>query len=157
MNEDIEDIRLKFDKRIQAPEPDLVALLSSIDQVKVAFKYEVKLTPAAILKLKKSVIITSAGASTRIEGSRLNDEEVEKIMKEMNIQKFEDRDSQEVVGYIEVLQNVFDSYQKLNLRESTIKHLHSELLKVSSKDKLHKGEYKKRQYCRGDGARWESG
>ncbi|MBI4159604.1 Fic family protein [Candidatus Wolfebacteria bacterium] len=135
----------KFDHRIKSPEPYIVALLAAIDEVKGQFKAGLRMSPQAITSLKKSVLITSAGASTRIEGAKLNDEEVGKVMQGLLISKFADRDSQEVQGYLETLQNVFDSYQSLPLRESTIKALHKELLKYSNKDDLHRGEYKKKE------------
>lgn len=133
----------KFDHRIKSPEPHIVAILAAIDEVKGQFKAGLRMSPQAITSLKKSVLITSAGASTRIEGAKLNDEEVEKVMQGLAVSKFADRDTQEVQGYLETLQNVFDSYQSLPLRESTIKSLHKELLKYSNKDDLHRGEYKK--------------
>jgi Fic family protein len=135
----------KFDYRIKSPEPHIVALLAAIDEVKGQFRAGLRMSPQAITSLKKSVLITSAGASTRIEGARLTDEEVEKIMRGLSVSKFADRDSQEVQGYLETLQNVFDSYQTLALRESTIKSLHKELLKYSDKDDLHRGEYKRKE------------
>lgn len=139
-----EDIR-KFDHRINKPDPHIVGLLGAIDEIKGQFKAGLRMNPQAITSLKKSVLITSAGASTRIEGSKLNDAEVEKIMKGLSVSKFTDRDSQEVQGYLETLQNVFDSFQSLPLRESTILSLHKELLKYSTKDDLHRGEYKRKE------------
>jgi hypothetical protein len=91
------------------------------------------------------LLVTSAGASTRIEGAKLSDDEVEKIMQGLAVSKFADRDSQEVQGYLETLQNVFDSYQNLPLRESVITSLHKELLKYANKDEQHRGEYKKKE------------
>ena len=136
---------LKFDNRIKNPEPHIVALLAEIDGIRGEFKSGLRMTPRAVNNLKKSTLITSAGASTRIEGSKLNDEEVQKIMQGLAVSKFADRDSQEVQGYLETLQNVFDNYQSLPLRESTIKSLHNELLKYSSKDERQRGEYKKKE------------
>ncbi|OGY13802.1 MAG: hypothetical protein A3A77_04920 [Candidatus Blackburnbacteria bacterium RIFCSPLOWO2_01_FULL_40_20] len=101
------------------------------------------MTPQAITNLKRSTLITSAGASTRIEGAKLTDEEVEKVMHGLAVSKFADRDSQEVQGYLETLQNVFDSFQTLPLRESVITSLHNQLLKYSHKDDTHRGGYKK--------------
>lgn len=136
---------LKFDYRIKAVEPHIIAFLTAIDEVKVEFRVGLRMTPLAITNLKKSTLITSAGASTRIEGGRLNDEEVARIMQGLAVSKFADRDSQEVQGYLETLQNVFDYYQTLPLRESTILSLHKELLKYSTKDELQRGAYKKKE------------
>jgi len=141
----MDDIFNKFDHRIKNPEPQIVALLAEIDGIRGEFKSGLRMTPQAITNLKKSTLITSAGASTRIEGAKLTDEEVEKVMRGLAVSKFADRDSQEVQGYLETLQNVFDSYQSLHLRESLITSLHNQLLKYSSKDDTHRGGYKKKE------------
>lgn len=103
------------------------------------------MTPQAITNLRRSTLITSAGASTRIEGAKLSDKEVEKVMRGLAVSQFADRDSQEVQGYLETLQNVFDGYQTLPLRESVILSLHNQLLKYSAKDDMHRGVYKKKE------------
>jgi len=139
------DNTIKFDNRVKNPEPHIVALLAEIDGARGEFKAGLRMTPQAITKLKKSTFITSAGASTRIEGARLNDEEVKKIMHGLAVSKFADRDSQEVQGYLETLQKVFDSYQGLPFRESTIQSLYGELLKYSTKDEQQRGQYKKKE------------
>ena len=141
----MDDIFNKFDHRIKNPDPQIVALLAEIDGIRGEFKSGLRMTPQAITNLKKSTLITSAGASTRIEGARLTDEEVEKVMRGLTVSKFADRDSQEVQGYLETLQNVFDSYQNLPLRESLITSLHNQLLKYSHKDDAHRGGYKKKE------------
>ena len=103
------------------------------------------MTPQAITSLKRSVLITSAGASTRIEGAKLPDEEVERVMQGLTASKLTERDYQEVQGYLEVLKNVFDSYKTLPLCEGVIQSLHNELLKYSKKDQPHKGKYKTKE------------
>ncbi len=135
----------KFNKRISTPEPHIVAILAEIDGIRGEFKSGMRMTPQAIISLKKSVLITSTGASTRIEGSKLSDDEVEKILSNLSVTKFSDRDSQEVQGYLETLQNVFECCKTLPLRESVITSLHNELMKYSEKDRLHKGKYKKQE------------
>ncbi len=136
---------LKFDHRIKTPDPHIVALLGEIDGIRGELKSGLRMNPQAITNLKKSTLVTSAGASTRIEGGKLTDEEVQKILQGLVASKFSDRDSQEVQGYLETLQNVFDSYQTLPLRESIIQSLHNELLKYSTKDEFHRGQYKKKE------------
>ena len=135
----------KFDHRIKTPDPHIISFLTAIDEMRGAFRVGLRMTPQAITNLHKSVLVTSAGASTRIEGSKISDEEVKKIMEGFSIQKFSDRDSQEVQGYLETLKNVFDNYKDLPLRESIITSLHKELLKYSNKDDLHRGEYKHKE------------
>lgn len=141
----MDDITKKFDARIKTPEPHIVALLAEIDGIRGEFKSGLRMTTQAITNLRKSTLITSAGASTRIEGAKLNDEEVEKVMRGLSVSKFADRDSQEVQGYLETLQNVFDGYKTLPIRESVITSLHNQLLKYSTKDDTHRGGYKKKE------------
>ena len=141
----MDNIIKKFDYRITSLEPHIVALLAEIDEIKGQFRAGLRMTPQAITNLRKSTIITSAGASTRIEGAKLSDREVEKVMRGLAVSKFADRDAQEVQGYLETLQNVFDNFQSLPLRESVVLSLHKELLKYSGKDDTHRGEYKKKE------------
>ena len=139
------DITRKFDHRIKNPDPHIVALLAEIDGIRGEFKGGLRMTPQAITNLKRSTLITSAGASTRIEGAKLPDKKVEEVMRGLAVSKFADRDSQEVQGYLDTLQNVFDSFQTLPLRESVITSLHNQLLKYSHKDDTHRGGYKKKE------------
>lgn len=141
----MDEIKAKFNKRIQTPEPHIVGLLAEIDGIRGEFKSGLRMTPQAITSLKRSVLVTSAGASTRIEGSKLNDKEVEEVLQGLANSKFAERDYQEVQGYLETLQNVFNSYENLPLREGVISSLHKELLKYSSKDDLHRGKYKQKE------------
>jgi len=141
----MEQFKPKFDHRVRTPEPHIVALLAEIDGIRGEFKSGLRMTPQAIINLKRSTLVTSAGASTRIEGAKLTDEEVQKIMQGLAVSKFADRDSQEVQGYLETLQNVFDSYKTLPLREGTVLSLHKELLKYSTKDEAQRGAYKKKE------------
>jgi len=135
----------KFNKRLAFSSEmshKIYGLISQIDELKGQWKMSTNLSPQILGVLKRSVIVTSSGASTRIEGAKLSDEQVGKLLKGLKIKKFITRDEQEVAGYAELLSNIFDSYEKLELSESTIKHFHSELLKYSEKDIRHRGEYK---------------
>lgn len=119
--------------------------IAQIDDLRGQWIGSAKLHPQVLNRLKKSVLITSSGASTRIEGAHLSDSDVEKLMQGVNIQKFSDRDKQEVKGYFELLNNIFESWQTIHFREGTIQHFHKEILKYVEKDKIHRGEYKKNE------------
>jgi Fic family protein len=119
--------------------------IAQIDELKGQWIGGVKLGPQVLGRLKKTVLVTSTGASTRIEGARLADEDVEKLMRGVAMQQFSDRDKQEVQGYYELLNNVFDSWDRLKFTEGLIKHFHLELLKYVEKDSLHRGDYKKQE------------
>ncbi|KKU92039.1 MAG: Filamentation induced by cAMP protein Fic [Microgenomates group bacterium GW2011_GWA1_48_10] len=132
----------RFDQRLENLPSGIWARVARIDELKGRFVAGAELGPQALKGLRRSVLVTSSGASTRIEGAKLSDEDVEKMMRGIDIVKFANRDKQEVQGYFELLQNVFASWEDLSLSEGTIKHFHQELLKYVEKDKLHRGEYK---------------
>ncbi len=136
---------IKFNKRLQNIPDNIWSIITQIDQLQGQWIAGAKLSPQVLGRLKRSVLITSTGASTRIEGAKLSDEDIEKMMRGISIQKFTDRDKQEVKGYYELLENVFNSWKKLHFNEGTIKHFHSELLKYADKDQEHKGDYKKQE------------
>lgn len=135
----------KFNHRFRNIPDSIWAKISQIDRLQGQWIAGAKLSPQVLGRLKRSVLITSTGASTRIEGARLSDEDVEKLMRGINIQKFRDRDKQEVKGYYELLDKIFDSWKHLRFSESAVKHFHKEMLKYVEKDKLHRGEYKKQE------------
>ncbi|MCJ7624435.1 MAG: Fic family protein, partial [Anaerolineaceae bacterium] len=132
-----------LDQRLKDLPASVWQKITQIDELKGQWIGGVKLGPQVLGRLKKSVLVTSTGASTRIEGAKLSDEDIEKLMRGITIQQFSDRDKQEVQGYYELLNNVFDSWDRLRFTENLIKHFHRELLKHVEKDSRHRGEYKK--------------
>jgi Fic family protein len=72
----------------------------------------------------------------------MTDKEVQQLLKNVKITKFKTRDEQEVIGYYEVLELVFDNFSEIKLSENYIKQLHQLLLKHSNKDERHRGGYK---------------
>lgn len=132
----------RFEKRFEVIPANIISLIASIDELKGQWSVGANLHPQILGRLKLSVLITSTGASTRIEGAKLSDSDVEDLMKGISVQKFKDRDAQEVKGYYELLKNVFDSWKEIMLNESTIKHFHQEILKYVEKDSFHRGQYK---------------
>ncbi len=135
----------RLNNRLKNLPENIWSLVNKIDLFKGQWIGGAQLNPHALGRLKRSVLITSTGASTRIEGAGLSDEDVEKLMRGLSMQKFADRDKQEVKGYYELLENVFNSWKHIPFTESTIKHFHSELLKYVKKDEPHRGEYKKKE------------
>ncbi len=132
----------KFDRRLEMIPTSILSLIAAIDELKGRWIAGINLHPQILGRLKQSVLITSTGASTRIEGAKLSDSEVEELMKGIAVQKFKDRGAQEVKGYYELLKNAFDSWRSIKLNEGTIKHFHQEILKYVKKDTFHRGQYK---------------
>lgn len=120
----------------------IYAALAEIDAVKTAFKITGKLPPQTISRLTQSVIVTSTGASNRIEGNRLTDDEVDALYRNLRIRKFRTRDEQEVAGYLEMLELILGSYADMKLSEALILQLHRDMLKYSGKDERQRGNYK---------------
>ena len=123
--------------------PDLLKLISEIDEFKGAWRAFGTLSPKRLSALRRVATIESIGSSTRIEGSKLSDREVERLLSNLEIKSFESRDEQEVAGYAEVMETVFDSWEHITVTENFIKQLHRDLLKYSEKDEWHRGAYKK--------------
>lgn len=121
---------------------EIYAMLSEIDGVKNSWHITGKLLPQTIERLTRSVIVTSTGASNRIEGNRLTDIEVENLYKNLPVKKFKTRDEQEIAGYLECLEMIFKHYQEIPISESSILRLHNDMLIYSDKDLGQKGNYK---------------
>src|SRR3989344_9332770 len=96
----------KFDRRLEKLTPDIWSKISQIDELRGQWITGAQLSPQVLGRLKRYTLITSTGASTRIEGAKLSDEDVEKLMHGLVMQKFSNRDKQEVRGYYEILENV---------------------------------------------------
>ncbi|MEP1697933.1 MAG: Fic family protein [Paracoccaceae bacterium] len=122
--------------------PDILALISELDEFKGAWKALGTLAPERLSALRRVATIESIGSSTRIEGSKLSDSDVNRLLTNIEIKQFETRDEQEVAGYAEAIETVFASASVITLSENHIKQLHRDLLRHSSKDERHRGDYK---------------
>lgn len=121
---------------------NLIGLISQIDRFDASWSSIEKREGKSLKQLKSIATVRSVGASTRIEGSKMSDEEVTVLLQELDITKLEDRDSQEVVGYFNAFDIISESFSDITISESSIKNLHNVLMKHSKKDEWHKGKYK---------------
>ncbi len=122
--------------------PEILGLVAKIDEFKGAWRASSTLAPDRLSALLRVATIESIGSSTRIEGSKLSDREVERLLSNLQIKTFTTRDEQEVAGYAELMERVFSSWQDITLTENHIKQLHRDLLAYSEKDAWHRGNYK---------------
>ena len=125
-----------------AIDQDSLALIAELDEFKGAWRTLASLAPERLGALRRVATIESIGSSTRIEGSKLSDKEIEQLLASLQIQSFETRDEQEVAGYAEVMGTVFKSWVDIPITENYIKQLHRDLLRWSTKDERHRGAYK---------------
>ncbi len=121
---------------------EILQLISEIDEFKGSWKALGLLAPERLTMLRKVASIESIGSSTRIEGSKLSDRDVEKLLSNLEIKSFETRDEQEVAGYSFVMESIFQSWDEITITENHIKQLHRDLLKFAVKDEHHRGQYK---------------
>ena len=122
--------------------PELLVLIAEIDEFKGAWRLLGTIAPERLKALRHVATIESIGSSTRIEGSKLTDREVERLLANLEIKRFDTRDEQEVAGYAEVMEMIFESWADIPITENHIKQLHRDLLRFSAKDERHRGEYK---------------
>lgn len=122
--------------------PDILSLIAELDEFKGAWRALGTLAPERLSALRRVATIESIGSSTRIEGSKLSDAEVGKLLSNLEIKKFDTRDEQEVAGYAEVMETIFAHANAIELTENHIRQLHRDLLIYSTKDARHRGQYK---------------
>jgi len=120
----------------------LINTISEIDRFDSEWTAIERREGQSLKQLKTIATIRSVGASNRIEGNRMSDEEIDVLMKNIDITKLTDRDSQEVVGYFDTLDLISESYQDISVSENNIRSLHNTLMRYSAKDEWHKGSYK---------------
>jgi Fic family protein len=121
---------------------NVLKLVGAIDEFKGAWKAIGRIAPERLSALRRVATIESAASSTRIEGAKLTDREVERLLSNLDIKAFATRDEQEVAGYAEAMETVFAHWDSIDLTENHIRQLHRDLLKYSTKDERHRGEYK---------------
>lgn len=121
---------------------NLINTISQIDRFDASWFSLEKKQGQSLKELKSIATVRSVGASTRIEGSHLSDDEVSSLLQNLDISKLEDRDSQEVVGYFETLDLISEEFLDIEISENSIKNLHHILMKHNTKDTWHRGNYK---------------
>jgi Fic family protein len=122
--------------------PELLALIAEIEEFKGAWRALGTLAPERLNALRRVAAIESTGSSTRIEGSKLSDRDVERLLGNLEIKSFATRGEQEVAGYAEVMNTIFHAWPDIKITENPIRQFHRDLLTDSHKDEWHRGNYK---------------
>lgn len=121
---------------------EILGLIAEIDEFKGAWLAIGRLAPERLSRLRHVATIESIGSSTRIEGARLSDPEVEQLLSAIEVGSFSTRDEQEVAGYADAMNTVYTAWEVIDLTENHVRQLHRDLLKYSEKDERHRGNYK---------------
>ena len=122
--------------------PAILSLIAALDEFKGAWRAIGRIAPERLSALRRVATIESIGSSTRIEGARLSDREVERLLANLDVKTFASRDEQEVAGYAAVMETMFESADAIDLTENHILQLHRDLLQFSERDARHRGAYK---------------
>ncbi len=122
--------------------PEILKFISAIDEFKGAWRAIGRIAPERLSALQQVATIESIGSSTRIEGAKLTDREIEMLLSDLRAKSFKTRDEQEVAGYAEAMETAFAHWDAIDLTENHIRQLHRDLLKYSTKDERHRGGYK---------------
>jgi hypothetical protein len=118
----------------------LLAAVSKLDRFDASWAVIERREGPSLKQLRAIATVRSVGASTRIEGSRMSDEEVEVLLRNTDVTKLEDRDSQEVVGYFQVLDLISESYTAIDITENSIKGLHNHTAALQPQGRLAPGQ-----------------
>ncbi len=124
------------------PTPEILALIAEIDAFTEVWRAMSAIPPERLADLRRVASVESVGASTRIEGARLSDEEVARLLADARGGPLATRDEQEVVGCAEVLEIILEAWEAIPLTENHILQLHRDLLAHSVKDERRRGLWK---------------
>jgi Fic family protein len=122
--------------------PSMVRQIASIDEFRGSWQALQSMPQEYLGRLLHVATIESIGSSTRIEGSRLSDEQVDAFLANLAATSFSSRDEQEVAGYADVMRMIFSSWTAMPLTEATVRQLHRLLLAHSPREDWHRGAYK---------------
>jgi len=134
-------MRIPLPPEIQ-PTNEMLTLIAAIDEFKGEWRGLGDIGPETLRSLRRIATIESAGSSTRIEGAKLSDDEVEKLVDNLGKESFQSRDEQEVAGYAYVVETIQTAWPDLRIAESILLQLHRDLLRYSDKDERHRGQWK---------------
>ena len=116
--------------------------LSVLDTFKGSWKVKESQQGRYLKELRKIATIESTGSSTRIDGARLRDQEVKKLLASIKKINFKSQNQREVAGYHEAFELILDNFADIEISERHLHQLHRILLKYSFKDQPHRGKYK---------------
>lgn len=135
----------KFQKKLNfdfSTNQQIIKKISFIDSFRGKWNLVEQKENNYLKELRRIATLESIGSSTRIEGVQLTNNEIKELLENMEITKLVTRDQQEVVGYFDVLEIIYESYRDIPISQNYIQQLHQRLLKYCTKDDRHRGNYK---------------
>jgi Fic family protein len=126
--------------------PEMLRLIAEIEEFRGRWGGLRAGSSESLEQMRRLATISSIGASTRIAGSTLSDQEVANLIADPEKRFLSSEDEEEVAGYADASRLVLDSWNSLTVSEEHLQQLHAVLLQHSGKDgEDHhlRGEYKR--------------
>jgi outer membrane protein TolC len=98
--------------------PEILSLVAEIDEFKGAWRALGTLAPERLSALRRVATIESIGSSTRIEGSKLSDRDVEKLLANLEIKDDVQSENKLAVGDDEIRLDALLAQSEANLKAS---------------------------------------
>ena len=111
--------------------PDIVSLISAIQELKGEQNLYVKIEEDTLNQLIEVAKIQSTEASNKIEGIFTSNERLKKLLSNKTTPR--SRDEQEIAGYRDVLSSIHENYEYIPIKPSIMLQLHRDLYKFSGK------------------------
>ena len=128
--------------------PEMLMLIAEIEEFRGRWG-TLKLTnhsSGSLEQMRRLATIASIGASTRIAGSTLSDQEVATLLADPERRPLSSQDEADAAGYADAIHLVLDSWDSLTVSEEHLRQLHAVLLQNSAKnveDPHLRGAYKR--------------
>ena len=135
----------KFDNKLNfdfAANQRVMQLIGVIDGFKGKWNTLEKRDNRYLKELREIAVVESVGASTRMDGATLINQEVKQLLQRIKTTQPESRDEENALGYYETLELIYGSHSDIKLSENSLKQLHQLLFKYNSKEERHRGAYK---------------
>jgi Fic family protein len=131
------DIKLKnlrmFDLTKIIITPEILLLISEIDEFKGAWKLYGRMTHKQLNTLFELAKIESTGSAVRSEGSTLSNLDIEQLLSNLETHNSESKNEREIVGYARVYEEIAQKYGSIPFSEKCIKQFHDKLLNQPKK------------------------
>lgn len=110
---------------------EILGLVAQIHEFKGRQELYLKQKPAVLDKLVDIAKVQSTEASNKIEGIITTNTRVQQLCQEKTTPR--NRDEEEIMGYRDVLNTIYESYEYIPVRSSYILQLHRDLYKYSER------------------------
>jgi Fic family protein len=120
----------------------LINIISQIDRFDSNWGIIEKKESKSLKQLNQVALVKNVAASTRIEGCKLTDEEAKVLVQKHEETQLVDREVNEIIDYIDTLDALLKSYEKIEVSEIYIMNIHNLLMRYKKRDGWLKNIYR---------------